>query len=119
MLLVLLLSHIADAVINVAEKTAKAADPLVKLNQGPKIKEKGSRSLEFADKALNKIRTMPGGETAANVLKKTYKTLGSKAVKRTARIGGIMASLALNPYSGLALLHSLYQLLLIMLEKKL
>jgi len=67
------------------------------LQQGAKIKEKGPPSPGLADKALNKIRTMPGGETAANVLEKTYKTLGSKAVRRTARIAGITASLALNP----------------------
>ncbi|WP_085065808.1 hypothetical protein [Rickettsia peacockii] len=40
--------------------------------------------------------TLPGGETAANVLEKTYKTLGSKAVRRAARIGGVVVSLVLN-----------------------
>ncbi len=90
-------THIADAAINVGAKVAKAYDPIDKLQQGAKIKEKGPRSPSLADKALNKIRTMPGAETAANVLEKTYKTLGSKAVKRTARIGGVMVSLALNP----------------------
>ncbi|MFY9590181.1 hypothetical protein OTR29_05475 [Rickettsia endosymbiont of Halotydeus destructor] len=89
--------HIVEGVINVGEKVAKAYDPIDKLQQGAKIKEKGPPSAGLADKALNKIRTLPGGETTANVLKKTYKTLGSKAVRRTARIGGVMVSLALNP----------------------
>nr|WP_029374563.1 hypothetical protein [Rickettsia conorii] len=40
---------------------------------------------------------LPSGETAANVLEKTYKTLGSKAVRRAARIGGVAVSLVLNP----------------------
>ncbi|AFB31565.1 competence F-like domain protein [Rickettsia rhipicephali str. Ect] len=79
------------------EKVAKAYDPVDKLQQGAKIKEKGPPSPGLADKALNKIRTLPGGETAANVLEKTYKTLGSKAVRRAARIGGVAVSLVLNP----------------------
>nr|WP_238528559.1 hypothetical protein [Rickettsia honei] len=65
--------------------------------------------------------TLPGGETAAKVLEKTYKTLGSKAVRRAARIGGVAVSLVLKPTPvlGLGLLHFLYQPLLTMLEKKL
>ncbi len=61
------------------------------------MKEKGPPSPGLADKVLNKIMTLPSGETAANVLEKTYKTLGSKAVRRAARIGGVAVSLVLNP----------------------
>ena len=100
---------LVEGVINVGEKVAKAYDPVDKLQQGAKIKEKGPPSPGLADKALNKIRTLPGGETAANVLEKTYKTLGSKAVRRAARIGGVAVSLVLNPTPvgvGLAALSS-------------
>lgn len=90
-------AHIVEGVINVGEKVAKAYDPVDKLQQGAKIKEKGPPSPGIADKVLDKIKTLPGAERAANVLETTYKTLGSKAVKRTAKIGGVMVSLALNP----------------------
>lgn len=93
-------THIVEGVINVGEKVAKAYDPVDKLQQGAKIKEKGLPSPGIADKVLDKIKTLPGAERAANVLETTYKTLGSKAVKRTAKIGGVMVSLALNPTPG-------------------
>ncbi|ABV75140.1 hypothetical protein A1C_04340 [Rickettsia akari str. Hartford] len=90
-------AHIVEGVINIGEKVTKAYDPVDKLQQGAKIKEKGTPNLGIADKVLDKIKTLPSAERAANVFETTYKTLGSKAVKRTAKIGSVMVSLVINP----------------------
>ncbi|GAA5252358.1 hypothetical protein [Candidatus Rickettsia kedanie] len=64
-------AHIVEGVINVGAKVAKAYDPVDKLQQGAKIKEKGTPSLGIADKVLDKIKTLSGAERAANVLETT------------------------------------------------
>ncbi|WP_218460431.1 hypothetical protein [Rickettsia sp. TH2014] len=52
-------THIVEGVINVGEKVAKAYDPVDKLQQGAKIKEKGPPSPGIVDKVLDKIKTLP------------------------------------------------------------
>lgn len=82
----------------VATAVSKAADPLDKVRKGGKIKEEGQHSPGLYDKALNKIRTsVPGGNTIADGLDKTYKVISSKGVKRMLKVGGAISSVALNP----------------------
>ncbi|HJD55943.1 MAG TPA: hypothetical protein LFW21_04840 [Rickettsia endosymbiont of Pyrocoelia pectoralis] len=94
--------HIVEGVakggVRVAEGLAKAADPFDKAQKGGKIKEEGKASPGLYDKALNKIRTsVPGGNTIADGLDKTYTVLSSKGVKRMVKVGGAISSVALNP----------------------
>lgn len=83
---------------DIAKGLGKAAGPTDKLiNQKGKIKEEGARSPGLVDKAIDKIKTLPGGEATANVLDKTYKTLISKPVLRAAKAGGAIISMVVNP----------------------
>ncbi|XVN44120.1 MAG: hypothetical protein RCG16_00350 [Rickettsia hoogstraalii] len=47
-------AHIVEGVINVGEKVAKAYDPVDKLQQGAKIKEKGPQALVLPIRCLIK-----------------------------------------------------------------
>ncbi|WP_341795100.1 hypothetical protein [Rickettsia endosymbiont of Rhinocyllus conicus] len=94
--------HIVEGVAKggskVATAVSKAADPLDKARKGGKIKEEGQHSPGLYDKALNKIRTsVPGGNTIADGLDKTYKVISSKGTKRILKVGGAISSVALNP----------------------
>lgn len=86
-----------EAGITLASDLAKAVDPVDKLQQKGKIKEKGPESPGIYDKVLDKVKTLPGGVPVANAIDKTYNTLSSKAVKRGAKITGAVVSLAVNP----------------------
>lgn len=94
--------HIVEGVAKggskVATAVSKAADPLDKARKGGKIKEEGQHSPGLYDKVLNKIRTsVPGGNTIADGLDKTYKVISSKGTKRILKVGGAISSVALNP----------------------
>lgn len=94
--------HIVEGVakggVRVAEGLARASDPFDKVQKGGKIKEEGKASPGLYDKALNKIRTsVPGGNTIADGLDKTYAVLSSKGVKRMVKVGGAISTVALNP----------------------
>lgn len=85
--------HIVEGVAKggskVATAVSKAADPLDKVRKGGTIKEEGQHSPGLYDKALNKIRTsVPGENTIADGLDKTYKVISSKGVKRMLKVGG-------------------------------
>ncbi len=57
-------AHIVEGVINVGEKVAKAYDPVDKLQQGAKIKEKGPPNPGIADKVLDKINQINSLKTS-------------------------------------------------------
>jgi len=53
-------------------------------------------------KAANKIRSLPGGDTAVNVMRKTYGTVTSKPVLRTIKAASALASITAFPLGTIA-----------------